>query len=289
MNPILTLDHIVLVVGELPTAIRQFNQMGFTVCPGGTHAGGLTHNALVSFADGSYLELLATTRRFKQNLLILLGRTGLLPLFTTRDNAIHRRFKVGLAAGLGLSDYCLMSSDLDLALSAIQSRGLKLDGPLSGGRLRPDGHQINWRTAVPQLVDLPFLIEDLTPRAERVPVTPHDGHVNKTIGIAGITIGVRRLEESTAHYQALIGCAPEMISQFPLPGIQNNEFSLGATHISLIQPGSVMPGMRKSLGRRIACPLIVWLRTPSTEPSSLLGLSYLPGKGVTLSRGNPYT
>ena len=106
----LALDHVVLVVSELPTAIRQFNQMGFTVTPGGVHAGGLTHNALVSFADGVYLELLATTNRLSQRLLVLLRRVGLLSLYTARDNAFSRRFKASIAAGYGLSDYCLRAA-----------------------------------------------------------------------------------------------------------------------------------------------------------------------------------
>jgi hypothetical protein len=126
MNHPLILDHVVLVVGELPPAIRQFNQMGFTVTPGGVHAGGLTHNALVSFTDGTYLELLATTSRAKQSLLVLLRRTGLLGLYTARDTAIDRRFKRGIATGSGLSDYCLLSPNLDLDIPAIQRRGLNL-------------------------------------------------------------------------------------------------------------------------------------------------------------------
>jgi hypothetical protein len=142
---------------------------------------------------------------------------------------------------------------------------------------------------VPQSVDVPFLIEDVTPRGFRVPPTPIDGHANQIIGIAGITIGVRKLEDSSTHYRWLTGSEPESVSHFPLPGVQNYDFVLGSVYISLIQPGRVLPGMRKALGRRFARPLIVWLRTPSTDPSGMLGLSFVPGKGVTLSRGNPFT
>jgi len=288
MNNSLVLDHVVLVVGELPPAIRQFNQMGFTVTPGGIHAGGLTHNALVSFADGAYLELLATTSRAKQNLLILFQRTSLLRLYTARDTAFDRRFKSGIASGLGLSDYCLRSGNLDIDIPVIQRRGLDLDGPIIGGRQRPDGQQVSWRTAVPPTFDVPFLIDDITPHQLRVPVPPPEGHPNQVIGIGGITLGVRDLEASTGQIRSLIGTEPDSISQFPLPGVQSIEFPLGAVRIGLIQPGRALSTMRKTLGRRRARPLIIWLRTPSREPTGLLGLSYLPGKGVTLSRGNPF-
>jgi hypothetical protein len=288
LTPPLALDHVVLVVSELPTAIRQFNQMGFTVTPGGVHAGGLTHNALVSFADGVYLELLATTNRLSQRLLVLLRRVGLLSLYTARDNAFSRRFKASIAAGYGLSDYCLRAADLDLELPALQRGGLIIEGPIPGGRIRPDGQQVSWRVAIPATVDLPFLIDDTTLRELRVPNAPPEGHKNQVIGVAGITLGVHSLEESIARYRLLTGADPDPISQLPLPGIQNIEFSLGATRLSLVQPGRASQAMRKAVGRRLARPLIIWLQTLAVEPSGLLGLSYLPGKGVTLSRGNPF-
>ena len=53
------LDHVVLVVLDLDAAVAEHRKRGFTVTPGGEHAGGLTHNALVGFQDGSYLELIA--------------------------------------------------------------------------------------------------------------------------------------------------------------------------------------------------------------------------------------
>ena len=53
-----SIDHVVILVEDLDAGIRQYRDMGFTVVPGGKHPR-FTHNALVSFADGSYLELIA--------------------------------------------------------------------------------------------------------------------------------------------------------------------------------------------------------------------------------------
>ena len=53
------LDHIVIGVHDLAAAAADFTQAGFQVTPGGEHSSGNTHNALVTFADGAYLELIA--------------------------------------------------------------------------------------------------------------------------------------------------------------------------------------------------------------------------------------
>src|SRR5918998_5896519 len=58
-NTPVELDHFVIVVADLDRAIEDYAALGFTVTPGGVHADGRTHNALVPFADGTYLELIA--------------------------------------------------------------------------------------------------------------------------------------------------------------------------------------------------------------------------------------
>jgi Glyoxalase-like domain len=52
--PVPRLDHLVMLVGYLDRAVRDYEELGFTVTPGGEHADGLTHNALIPFRDGSY-------------------------------------------------------------------------------------------------------------------------------------------------------------------------------------------------------------------------------------------
>ncbi len=56
----MTLDHIVLAVADLAQACEAFGELtGCTPTPGGPHPGLGTHNALVAFAQGSYLEIIA--------------------------------------------------------------------------------------------------------------------------------------------------------------------------------------------------------------------------------------
>ena len=52
------IDHLVVVVPDLEAGIAAYEGLGFTVVRGGRHPVG-THNALMAFADGSYMELIA--------------------------------------------------------------------------------------------------------------------------------------------------------------------------------------------------------------------------------------
>src|SRR5262249_58019959 len=52
------IDHLVVAVPDLDAAIESYQSVGFHVVRGGRHQVG-THNALVPFADGVYLELIA--------------------------------------------------------------------------------------------------------------------------------------------------------------------------------------------------------------------------------------
>jgi hypothetical protein len=57
----LKLDHVIIAVRELDQAVADYIALGFSAIYGGRHASGATHNALVCFQDGAYLELLAPT------------------------------------------------------------------------------------------------------------------------------------------------------------------------------------------------------------------------------------
>ena len=59
METPLALDHIVIAVHNLEAAIADYRAMGFQVLVGGQHPGRTSHNALIVFADGAYLEIIA--------------------------------------------------------------------------------------------------------------------------------------------------------------------------------------------------------------------------------------
>jgi hypothetical protein len=173
------LDHVVYVVRDLEAAIADHRRRGFTVTIGGEHADGLTHNALIPFADGSYLELVA----FRD-----LGRS-----------LTHRWWDIA-ADGGGIADFALLSDDLASDTAALGP--LVRGQPLPGGRVRPDGVELKWRTAILR-PPLPFLIEDLTPRGLRVPGDAAADHANGASGIAGVVVGTKDTTEAEWGYAAL--------------------------------------------------------------------------------------
>jgi len=182
------LDHVIIFVRDLETGASDFERAGFTVTPGGQHANGVTHNALITFADGTYLELIALVD----------------PAAPPTDTWTAR-----FQRGEGLVGYALRGHDLARAAEAVRQRGLAVSAPADNGRVRPDGQQIAWRTFSadePSLAGaLPFVIEDLTPRELRVPGGAAARHQLQVSRLAGVTVRVHDLDHAARAYAALLG------------------------------------------------------------------------------------
>src|SRR5712691_4773354 len=161
------LDHLVVAVKDLAAAARSYTEAGFAVVTGGRHPES-THNALISFADGSYIELLAFY-----------------------EPSPKHRWWGALERGGGLIDFCLASSDLASDSAAFRRAGVTITDPEPGARARPDGVQLRWQLAKPEGAFrgvAPFLIHDETPRSERVPRPA--AHVNRVSGVGTVTVAV---------------------------------------------------------------------------------------------------
>lgn len=181
------LDHVVIAVHDLARAVEDYRALGFTVQIGGRHPGRTSHNALVVFEDGAYLELIAWPE----------------------PGPAERWFNVLTAHGEGFMDFALIPEDVPRAIDEARSRGLALNGPIDGARVRPDGLEIKWRTGRQATFDLPFFCGDVTPRELRVPEGDARRHANGALGVASLTVGVQDVEVSRARYRALLG-TPEL-------------------------------------------------------------------------------
>src|SRR5207244_2292539 len=72
----------------------------------------------------------------------------------------------------------------------------------TGGRTRPDGIRLDWRTAILS-APLPFIIQDLTSRELRVPQGAAAQHANGAGGIAKVILGAKELADAEWRYARL--------------------------------------------------------------------------------------
>lgn len=209
----LPLDHVVIAVHDLVQAMNNYRQLGFQVLTGGKHPGRESSNAVIVFADRTYIELIAWAAPNEERWYITLK-----------------------AEGEGMVDFALLPHDTMRVLAEAQARGLEsLQGPVDGGRVRPDGQILKWRSARSTTGDMPFLCGDLTPRSWRVPDAPElCQHANGATGIGELKVKVRDVAASTARYRALLGDeAVTLDSGHP----RNASVQLNGTVIWLIQGG----------------------------------------------------
>ncbi len=188
------IDHIVILVNDLTAAIETYRLLGFDAQPGGEHPHSGSHNALVVFADGIYLELLA----YKNPALAEQTRW--------RDAVRMLRVREGFAA------YVLASNDLTSAVEKLRLLGMDVTDPIDGSRVRPDGQTVMWKTALfnnsPTGI-MPFLIQDMTPRALRI--EPASEGLGARARLSQIVVAVKQLEASRDKYRGLLGVEPKHV------------------------------------------------------------------------------
>ena len=190
----LRFDHAIIFVNDLEQAMADYRELGFNVFFGGAHANGITHNGLMCFADGAYLELLALTD------------PALLQSEAAQDPA---NLLNAFTKGEGYIGYALLADDIVEAAAALRQRGIetgKIDG---GARKTADGAEIQWRNVMLTGTLAPFLLSDVTPRKLRVPDDPQTTtHPNGATGFKDITVAVEALDVGMSLYQSILGVTP---------------------------------------------------------------------------------
>jgi hypothetical protein len=138
--------------------------------------------ALIGFADGSYVELISTCTAGQPS-----------PWWHAH-----------ITGDGGLCAWAVRVDDVAGALARLATRGIAVRGPFFMHRDRPDGVRLEWvlgylGTGEPGTL-LPFLIEDHTPRAWRV---PPDAQLTATPlwGIAAVVLGVQNEKDALTRLQ----------------------------------------------------------------------------------------
>lgn len=233
------IDHLVVVVPDLDVATRSYRELGFTVVPGGQHPVG-THNALVAFADGAYLELIAFYER----------------------NPEHRWW-APLEQGGGLVDFCCQTDDLAADTGALRRAGVEIDDPKPLTRVRPDGYTLHWVLAIPRAGHrgaAPFLIQDQTPRDERVP--RDTSHPNRVTGVGTLTVAVEDVPTVRRWYASVLGRPGDDVRRDDLDAA-GVRVTIGPHTFDFVAPRSARSPLAEWLRARGASPYAATLRAPA--------------------------
>jgi hypothetical protein len=192
------IDHVTAAARSLRHMQDALAAVGLHSENGGPHSNHATEMALVSFPDGSYLELIAL-------------QANAVP----EAVAAHYWSKF-LNADAGPCAWAVDVPDVAAEARRLSAAGIQVTTPARNGRTRLDGVHLEWDFARvgpgPNGTFFPFLIRDVTPRANRVypsgkPTTTAFG------GVARVVLGVQDLDKSIALYQRAYNLAPPLRQQ----------------------------------------------------------------------------
>lgn len=186
----LKVDHAGVCAYDLQSIQQAFAELGLRAEYGGAHATGGTHNALLGFDDGSYIELIAPQHPDTLSAADAQEWTALKP-----DKAQDCFWATG-------------SANLKADVERLRQAGIEITDPAPGSRKKPDGTMLQWETAgiKPDKGGdiLPFFIEDKTSRSARIqPSASVKG--TELAGIEIVVLGVKDLDAGIALFRQAFG------------------------------------------------------------------------------------
>ncbi len=199
--PELKFDHAVFVVPNLEQGVRQFHDLGFTVVKGGSH--GITHNALIMFSDDSYIELLAFKSIIFVGFFKLLSLTGILNLIIRQRKDIHWRLLQWMKGIYGCVDWAVRTDNLTANTNRMKKLA-EITSPRKFSRIKSDGSKIMWTLGGVKDMDVPFLIEDITPSKDRL-VTSGQNHHNGSLFVRKVAITPKNTHLALQRISTLFG------------------------------------------------------------------------------------
>lgn len=140
-------SHVILKVEQLDRAVREYRERGFAVEYGREKN---PVNALIYFSEGPYLELLDGTRMpaAVKTFMRVIGKKAL-------SNRLQRLDDCGPGyCELALENY---KSNLNEEIAVLKKHGIKSYN-VPSRRVDTHGRDLRFRLAVPEALDVPFLM-----------------------------------------------------------------------------------------------------------------------------------
>jgi hypothetical protein len=190
----------------------QFKSYGLPAEYGGVHDNGLTHNGVICFDDGSYIELLGLYDESR----------------SPRREALMRN-------DVGPCGWAIEASSIKTEIEAYARRGAVTDVPFSMSRVVPSGEGAEWKVSFIGKYgpgqSLPFIIEDTTPRERRIrPTSANSG--TELVGILRVIIGVDDLDRAVAEFQHLYNLSAPLRWEDGIGGGREANFAEGVSLVS---------------------------------------------------------
>lgn len=191
------IDHTTVAGADLRQMQARLDAIGIASVYGGAHLNHATEMALVSFPDGSYLELMALQKNADPQAV---------------DRHVWARYLRGNA---GPTAWAVREKDIAAEVARLKKAGIAVSAPERSGRQRPDGVRLEWQTSEigtgPRGTFFPFMIQDLTPREQRA--YPQGKPVTRDFrGITHVVIAVHDLNDAVKRYRQAFGL-PAAIKQ----------------------------------------------------------------------------
>ena len=247
------IDHIVIAGPSLDVLTESFRALGFTVVGGGKHPIG-SYNTLIGLGDGAYIELLSFYEPSPKHYWW---------------DAVHGR-------GGGLIDLCMATDDIRADYAVFAEQGVEMSGLVPLSRVRVDGYRLAWLNN--EIYGdyqglIPFLIEDETPRDERVP--KEKAHANGVQGIESITLAAHDIDLARRIMSAALGQAGEAIEDSALHAA-GVAFTVGAHRLEYLAPLDSDSPLQAHLAANRPLPYRVRFKTDgeklSVDPADAAGI-----------------
>ncbi len=193
----LKVDHVTICGSDLAKLQAAFAGLGLIADYGGSHASGGTHMAILGLANGSYVELVAPVKACA---------------------ATDSGWSKLMLANAGACAWAVGSSDIQKDVDALKKAGFPVDGPFPGGRKKPDGKVLEWKTAALGSEQagalLPFMIQDRTPREWRVQPSASATQMGLS-GVQAVVLGVPDLGAAIQMFQTAYGWPAPVREEHP--------------------------------------------------------------------------
>lgn len=184
------IDHATVAGASMQEMQAKLATIGIASVYGGPHLNHASEMALVSFTDGSYLELMALQPKADPKAV---------------EEHVWSKFLRGNA---GPAAWALREKDIAAEVQRLKTAGIPVSEPEKSGRQRPDGVKLDWETSnvggEARGTFFPFLIHDFTPREQRA--FPQGKPVNRDFrGVIRVVIAVRNLDDAVKRYRQAYG------------------------------------------------------------------------------------